>query len=308
MPNLLSTPPDQAPALRQRAVRDLAFACLSPPLLRSGALPGAPAPVSNTGFAATAERLRWLVALDHNPAPLLARLAAHPQTRLGLYFETLWQFFLEQDAEVELLTHNLPVRQAGQTVGEFDCLYYCYRRQRAVHLELAVKYYLHRQDAGCDWDQWLGPNSRDRLDLKLTRLLTHQSQLSLHPAGAALLEAKCIRDPLREVEVKGYLFHHLQEDAVAPEGFNRARSLDTWCYLKELDSALQAGETYRVLPRLEWLAAAEVPAQERLDAAGLHTQLGERFGEGAGAQLVAALGTAGQETRRFFVCPDNWPD
>lgn len=310
MPDPLTPPPAPAPplpALHQRAVRDLAWACLSTPLMHSDALPGAPAPVTNAGFTRTPERLRWLVALDHNPAPLLARLAARPHTRLGLYFETLWHFFLEQDSEVDLLAHNLPVREGGRTVGEFDCLYYCYRRQRPVHLELAVKYYLHRRGAGSEWAQWLGPNSRDRLDLKLQRLLAHQSQLSRHPAGAAALAARSIRAPLREVEVKGYLFHHLREPPLAPVGFHRGRALLTWCYAGELQATLVEGETYRVLPRLEWLAAAEVAPAERLDAAALETRLGEDFEAGAGARLVAALGTAGQETRRFFVCPEHWP-
>lgn len=293
---------------QHRPVRDLAWACFSAPMVLSDSLQGEGEPVQNAGFVATAARLAWLEQLDREPARLLNWLAERPATRLGLYFEALWQFFLEQDDEVELLAHNLPVRAGGRTIGEFDCLYYCHRRQSAVHLELAVKFYLHRRDAGGAWDQWLGPNSRDRLDLKLERLLNHQSQLSLHRAACKGLAELDVRNPLREVEVKGYLFQHILEQAPATSGVNSASHLSGWCHWRERQHVLRERARYRILPRLQWLAPARADdTADILDAGELERVLNDPFSARSRALLVAEFDNSGLECCRFFICADDWP-
>ena len=130
-----------------REVRDLAWACFSPPLLLSPGLAQPEEAVSNCGLGLTDARRSWLERLDRDARPLLEHLARRRGSRLGIYFEQLWHFFLTEDPAVDLVAHNLPVRADGRTIGEFDCLYYCRERRRHVHLELAVKYYLGYQCA-----------------------------------------------------------------------------------------------------------------------------------------------------------------
>ena len=67
-------------------------------------------------FELDAQRRRWLVQLDEQPEPLLAHLAARRSRRLGLYFESLWHFFLQQDPATDLLATNLAVRTADRTL------------------------------------------------------------------------------------------------------------------------------------------------------------------------------------------------
>ncbi|WP_187275781.1 DUF1853 family protein [Parahaliea aestuarii] len=296
--------------LRHPRVRDLFWACFSAPLMLNEQLPGVSAPVTNTAFTLSTQRQRWLQTLDTNPAPLLEHLEQNAATRLGLYFEALWHFFLAQDSEVDLLAHNLPVREGGRTLGEFDCIYYCHRRQQPVHLELAVKFYLQRRGGSSTWQDWLGPNSRDRLDLKLQRLLEHQSQLSRLPAGRAQLASIGIDDPLPEVEMKGYLFQHFREEGAGPPGFNPGRRLQQWCHHREVEALLAgSGEHHRILPRLQWLAPLFGPdsSASALEAGALLRRLSTHFAGPGSAQLVAAYDHKGIETRRFFVCSDQWP-
>ena len=127
---------------RTREVRDLAWACFSPPLMLTAQLGIDSAGLVNCHLGMTTERAAWLAELDRDPSALLGFLADNTSGRLGIYFERLWQFFLQQDPQVELLAHNLPIHDSGRTLGEFDCLYHCHQRQCDVHLELAVKYYL----------------------------------------------------------------------------------------------------------------------------------------------------------------------
>lgn len=288
-----------------REVRDLAWACFAPPLMLSAALPGAPGWLNNCGLALTPERSSWLQALDEQPAPLLEFLQARHNQRLGLYYESLWQFFLGEDPAVELLAHNLPVRDGGRTVGEFDCLYYCRERRANFHLELAVKYYLgYTQEQ--QTPAWLGPNSHDRLDIKVARLLTHQARLSRYPAAAELLHERGIHTPHCEVEIKGYLFRPTASSVAPPSGFNPENSLRPWVSVEALERYLadSAAGPYRILQRLQWLAPSwQADSGPLLDSGELITQLQNT----PRPQLVAALGADGWEQQRFFVTPGGWP-
>ena len=215
----MNAPADKSTmAYRTPAVRDLAWACFSQPMLRSDRLHSGGEPLGNCTLQLTAQRRTWLDALDECPEDLLQHLGQPAPARLGLYFERLWHFFLEADEDTELVAHNLPVRAEGHTVGEFDCIYYCRKRKRHVHLELAVKFYLQRPGSdGHDWAHWLGPNREDRLDRKLTRLLQHQLQLGVMPAARPVLAQLGIEDLDRELEVKGRLFRSLGGDCVYPD-------------------------------------------------------------------------------------------
>ncbi len=298
-------------ALENPGVRDLAWACFGPPLLQFEALePGSG--VKTVDLPLTAKRAAWLRELDRQPEPLYGWLDARAASRLGLYFEHLWQFFLTADSETELLAHNLPVRRDSQTVGEFDCLYYCHRRERPVHLELAVKFYLGHRHATMGAGQstareWLGPNTVDRLDLKLERLLQHQSRLSLDPAGSELLASREIEHPLREIALRGALFQPAQDPLSPPAGYNPALlPLPRWYALPYWRTLVAPRARFVILPRLRWLS----PLRHGNDALGpeeLSAKLEQHFARGGRPQLLAEVDERGDESRRFFLTAGSWP-
>lgn len=234
--------------------------------------------------------------------------------RLGIYFEHLWHFFLAADSAVELVAHNLPVREGGKTVGEFDCLYYCHQRRRHVHLELAVKYYLGYRPAACGsqltpGEIWLGPDTRDRLDLKVGHLMQRQIRLGDHPAAAGELRRLGIADLAREVEIKGYLFQPCVAPLPPPRGFNRERRFGRWLAFDRLGNYLEGldCDQFLVLPRLAWLAPASAVPGQGDDQNDLLGRLGRHFSGHRRTQLVAALGADGSERERFFVTDSRWP-
>jgi hypothetical protein len=291
-------------------VRDLAWACFGPPLLRLETLAGG-REISAAGLPLTITRGAWLQQLDRQPQRLLSWLEERPAPRLGLYFERLWQFFLTQDCATELLAHNLPVRVGGQTLGEFDCLYYCHRRKRPVHLELAVKFYLgHRRTTeGADRSdaaEWLGPNTVDRLDLKLQRLLQHQSRLSLHPAGRELLANRGMEQPLREIAVHGALFRPARDLLAPPAGYNAALPISYWYTLPAWRTLAAPEARFVIVPRLRWLSPLQ-HCTEAVPPAALSRQLEEHFARGGRPQLIALVDQQGCELQRFFLTGANWP-
>ena len=290
-------------SLQTPEVRDLAWACFSAPLLDSHSL-GEDCPLYNCQLPLDGERQRWLHDLDAAPQPLLDWLADSRRGRLGLYFEQLWQFFLQRDQQVDLLAHNLPVRAAGRTLGEFDLIYYCHTRQRHVHLELAVKFYLLRPGASSAWHNWLGPNSRDRLDRKIERMRQHQLRLADTPAGAAVLNALGVSEVLREMEVKGRLFRHLHAPASAPPCTHQGLQLERWLRCAELEDFLQSRYSYGLLQRQQWLAGTV--HQRALSPGDLQQGVAKELRLHGRPVQIVAVGPGGEE-RRYFVVPDSWP-
>ncbi|MEM1113790.1 MAG: DUF1853 family protein [Pseudomonadota bacterium] len=283
-------------ALNTPIARDLAWACFSPPLLHLT--------VPHPTFTLTPERQQWLKNLDKDPTPLLDFLGRRSEGRLGLYFEALWRFFLHADPLCELIAHNLPVRSLGRTLGEFDLIYFCRERNRFCHLELALKFYLGTEaaDASSDqaWAAWVGPNSRDRLDLKLEKLLSKQSQLGLSLAGQDALAALGVKDALPEIRVAGRLYRHPDAACALPAEYNNDLSAQVWRHASGLSQLIASDPalSWHPLKRRQWLAP--VGTQETLDPPLTGTEALR-----LPIQLVALRG--GAEYARCFVVADTWP-
>jgi hypothetical protein len=271
--------------------------------------------VSDCALTLTPARRLWLEQLDRDASALLDHLSQQRSQRLGVYFEHLWHFFLAQDPGIELVAHNLPVRDQGQTLGEFDCIYRCHQRQRYVHLELAVKFFLgYRQGTANEgvsqWHEWLGPNTRDRLELKITHLIHHQMLLGEHPGARELLDSLGIPELDKELAIKGYLFQSISDPLPPPPAVNNASPMEQWLHIDQLAQYLDSTESlqYLVLPKSRWLAAAcAEPHNETFGRERLQQHLQSHFCHDSRAQLVAALDQSGRECHRFFVTGPHWP-
>jgi len=303
---------DLPACLRLPQVRDLAWTLLSPPLLAAAPWPQRH-PLAASRWAREPGGLAdWLRALDACSAPLDAWLAQHPTRRLGLYYERLWQFALNQAPGVRLLAANLPIRLGSSTLGELDLL--LQDAEGVHHLELTVKLYLGlAANAGRDPTRWIGPGQHDRLDLKLERLSLHQLPLSSTPAAQAILSELGIAAPQASCWFGGYLFYPWPDGCPSPVGANPAHLHGRWLVRHDWPDFLAASPEgrWQPLPRHAWLAptrleTADLWTKERLDAwyAGQEPA--------APAQLLIRLtaGEAGEwcEAERVFLVGDAWPD
>ena len=124
--------------------------------------------------------------------------------RLGTYFESLIAFWIQNASKWNLLAHDHQVRDEARTLGAFDFI--VQDAEECEHWEVAVKYYLG-VNAGPDWSNWIGPNQRDRLDLKMKKMCAHQIELSRHPAGIEVLNTLGIEaPPTQRIWLKGLFF------------------------------------------------------------------------------------------------------
>jgi hypothetical protein len=313
--------------LRDSAVRDLAWLLLSADLLRPQPPVGALANPFDTlqELRATVD---WLRALDAAPDPLHRELAAPRITRLGRYAERLLGWFLQHGPAARLVAAGVPLRRAGVTLGECDFLVRTQQGAR-LHWELAVKCYLHAgEDSGeargplaaelvAQLADYVGPNLKDRFDLKLAHLLNHQLPLSAREEFATVGYAGPWTP---QMFVKGWLFYRHGETPADPVELDPAHGRGWWVTRSDWPAFAAAhAQKWRRLPRLEWLAprrAEQQGAQVEGEAAGslcVDAQtLAAQISPQHGPTMVVALAddSAGHwiERSRGFIVPDEWPE
>jgi uncharacterized protein len=249
----------------------------------------------------------WLTGLDRAPAELHAFLDLQPFSRLGRYAEKLMAFYFQHEGM--LFAHGVQVRAGkNSTVGEFDFLL----RDGAhlVHWEFATKFYL-LQSAGAQLaegrraDYFVGPNLADTLGAKMNKILYRQLSLAGHPAAQIHLPRAV---NAAQALVKGWLFYHLDDSLPDdPLGVSAGHCRGFWCEMEELEAV--CAERFAVLPRLRWLAPAQVEASQAMDRGALRNCLAGHFEEDNMPLLVALLAMEGGqaiEIDRGFIVPDGW--
>jgi hypothetical protein len=287
--------------LHDRHVRALAWLLSAPDLLDASA-PQWQGRIASLG----SELLRadldaWLHALDRAPAALHAYLGEQPFVRLGRYAEKLLAFYLAQQGV--LLAHGVQVREQHRTIGEFDFLLRL--QDRLVHWEFATKFYLLESSGnGHDADYFVGPNLADTLGAKMHKIFDRQLKLSEHEAARAHLP-----EPVASAQalVKGWLFYHAGRHFARADGTSPAHCRGFWLSLAEMEDL--RGEQLAIIPRLAWLAPAQLPRESALDGSSLMQILRDYFAQDRMPVMIAVLRTeedAARETERGFIVPDDW--
>ena len=187
-----------------------------------------------------------LLELDQNPQPLIDFLAQLKSTRLGLRFEYLMWFWLQDDMyhHFKLIGHSIQIIQKKQTLGELDFLLFNTQTQQVEHWEVALKYYL--AEANLSLPHWYGLNRTDTLQRKLNHFTQKQFQFET-------VQDHSIQK--RFAVLKGQLYlptipkNILDNDYLAlniPTWVNQARNIGYWGH-----QILQPN--YYRLQRQEWI-------------------------------------------------------
>ncbi|WP_336941494.1 DUF1853 family protein [Acinetobacter pittii] len=231
-------------------VRQLAFCIASPNLLCK--LPKSfsiqhnfklhPSEVWERHFQNYLPRLKEL---DQSPEPLIQFLSQLKSTRLGLRFENLLWFWLQEDNyhPYQLLGHSIQKIDGAKTLGELDFLILNKETQQIEHWEVALKYYLGEADLYLE--EWIGLNRQDTLSKKLYHFTNKQFQFT---------EALDFKIQQRFAILKGQLYLPLQ--------LNLQQSLPDWINLKRRlgywGTTIPHSSFYR-LERHEWLCPNQQP-------------------------------------------------
>lgn len=280
-------------------LRDLIWTISSPSLLKSSSnLPMA----SNELWAEqnlAAEPLFQELLKD--PTPLIKALPPKRSSKIGLIFEDLLAFWFSHHPSWSLLAHDEQIFNGRETAGALDFL--IDTSSAIVHLEVAVKFYLCRNDSSA-WSDWVGPSLRDNLERKLLRIRDHQLPLAQTEATHRHCRFKKLPPPQTSLAViKGIFFGHWGSPLVAPY-FGKVPT-GIWLFADELDSYLGERPEHRWAERRRphWLAPLISSAAIGLSAAQLKEELILR------PRMFSALHKVDQlwrERERIFLLPDHW--
>ena len=259
----------------------------------------------------------WFIKLDQNPSLLNTYLANSKHGLLGIYFESLWQFFLENAPCWQLNAHNIQIIQGKKTLGELDILAEQNGTQ-GYHLELAVKFYLqHPNHTGEQCQHWLGPQCRDRLDLKLSKLNSQQFPILNHPQTKATLAQKNIEPPTSQALIlKGYLFSKWQNEFSLPREVNPTCLMGEWLHQKDISKLTHCDDHWLLIEKTDWLG----PVQFQNDGVNAHLLTGyevteavqKHFRSGPNNHALMLINVIPEqamfiEQNRYLVVSDNWP-
>ena len=265
-----------------------------------------PEALSTNWFAQQFKRTQPLFhQLDKNPTSLIDFVAKRKTYRLGVYFEHLIAFWLQNHPTYQLLAHDLQVFEGKQTKGAFDFL--VSDGQGVHHWETCIKFYLSLNNSP-HWMNWVGPHQKDRLGLKLNKTLNHQLQLSNTPSGQqALIKNNIALPTSKKMWIKGILFTHWQTHPAQPRQGFPAKGI--WMYADELPDYLKDKSKFQwfVRKKPNWLSsviAADQPLLAAKDLLDYHFVRTTMFSEKLKSERV--------ESKRIFICPAShrhtWPD
>jgi hypothetical protein len=247
----------------QPAVRDLAFALVSPPLLmkwpkdlvpqRSIDLPSEE--FWQIHFQRYLPRLR---SLDADPTELNEMLARLPTTRLGIRFEALLSFWLKDHTQhwhdFELLAKNIQLKDDKRTIGEVDFIIKNKITGEFEHWELSLKFYLG--EGALQPFEWRGLNDRDTFGRKIKH--TIERQFNVNQIDLPVIGTKSIQK--RRAIFKGRLFY--------PDHVNQLtkKSVLNWLHPQHLQGTwgfvLPQEVNWRRAARREWLTPEPTPTPQ----------------------------------------------
>lgn len=286
-----------------QAIRDLHWALSAPQMIQEGSTwyPLAKPKVLNPED--------WYEKLKQQPDSLEAHILSNPTKRLGLYYEQLIKFALQNVPHAKLLMHNQPIFDGKRTMGAFDFVY-ANAESKIVHRECAVKFYLGiptSSQSYTKWSDWWGPNKADRLDFKLEKLLNKQIKLSHTQQAQQFLQANQIKIDIQEIDLKGYLFYPFEKNMPAPKDFNPNHLKSYWLEHAQMHHLCQQS-WWEILPKLRWLSPS-ISSQQLMSTAELTTHIKEYFQKNPSPVLVSQYAENKPgclERQRYFITPNAW--
>ncbi|HEX4940688.1 MAG TPA: DUF1853 family protein, partial [Candidatus Kapabacteria bacterium] len=242
---------------RSPAVRDLAWAILSPTLIAAPDASQHTTPAwYEQAFLAIESHLHEL---DKDDSKLVQHLTTPATPRLGIWFERLWSYWLQHNGRYELLAANLQVKQDEKTRGEFDFIVRDSHADEIEHWELAIKFYLGIPPLHSA-NHWFGPNLQDRLDLKFQHLVERQLPLSQSHAGQQICAERGWTVKRRRLISKGRLYlpgMETESHPPLPKCIDTHALLGHWLTQQEFQRAARPfpAAAYRHLTKSEWMVS-----------------------------------------------------
>lgn len=224
------------------------------------------------------------------------------QRRLGRIAEDLLARYISSCEELELVHRGLAIRESGRTLGEIDFI--VQTPSGLEHWELAIKFYLLDLTSR----EFIGPNGKDRLHLKVEKMLNHQLPLGRHPRVTELCDLQG-KEPLTSHSlVKGRLFYPRSDESGRSDFDHQIfpqKDDGIWVCeskLTELEKEWsREGKKFSTIGREAWLS-------RDLNVDHLSNQDREPLVPNKAYQGILHSQDQGSEEKRLFIVPTGWPN
>ncbi|MCZ7602852.1 MAG: DUF1853 family protein [Melioribacteraceae bacterium] len=256
--------------------------------------------------------------LDNNPHQLVEHINNGNTYLLGKYFESLVEYWLRFTDDKKLLSHNLQVFKGRNTIGEFDFIFRDLTYNKVYHLECAGKFYIAHKNVS-EHSNFIGPNSIDNLDRKISKLVNEQILLGQTKEGKeALLIDDIDEEIIPKIFLKGYLFYNadlfFNNSFIPPHDSNPDHPKGWWIYAKDIEYFLsQRSSKWSVVDRSNWISKVitfnDISVFTNNE---LTNKLKNYFSKNTYPLLIAELSNIGknyyEEISRGFIVHDTWPE
>ncbi len=312
--------PDFYLKIHHRCVQDLAWCLFSQPLIDDSR---EHACHSLSPFGSAAAQIQ---ALDEDPSELIRWLDSGTSTRLGLVFERFWQFWwrTRESTENSQWRFNEQINKNGRTLGELDALQWHPSTGQLTHYELAVKFYLQVPASALAVENthpqakhgyWVGPNLKDRLDIKWPQMRDRQLTALEDPYRRPALPWKPDHIETRSLTrgrlfTPRFVFPKLREEPL-DTALNPQHGTGHWLHLDDWHRVEDG--YWKLLQRRDWFA----PLHGERDQLGILTNaqalqaLTEHFKQFRQPIQIIKIDTnktGWSESERLFVVPTAWPN
>ncbi|WP_245574745.1 DUF1853 family protein [Gaetbulibacter saemankumensis] len=155
--------------------------------------------------------------------------------RLGKRVERFVSYELKQHDSIDILLENIQIQDNKITKGEIDCI--LKYQDQPIHLEIVFKFYLYdHKISENEIECWIGPNRKDSLLNKLTKLRDKQLPLLHNHLTNKILEKLHLKasDINQRVLFKAQLFIPYFKRSVKFNVLNKACLTGYYIHFKQL--------------------------------------------------------------------------
>ena len=177
--------------------------------------------------------------------------------RLGKLVERFVGFELNQHKNIQILSENIQIQKEKRTLGEIDCI--LKQDSQLIHLEIIYKFYLYDPAVGTtEFDHWIGPNRKDCLVDKLTKLKEKQLPLLYYPETKKYLDTLGVstENINQQVYFKAQLFVPLHLKSNTLKGVNSDCIQGFYVSFHHLNQ-FETCKFY-IPEKLDWLSEVEI--------------------------------------------------
>lgn len=173
---------------------------------------------------------------------------------LGKRIEHFFKALISNAERFQILGNNIQIHDAQRTLGEFDFVIKDQKTLDILHIELMYKFYVYDPTFPAEMERWIGPNRKDSLIRKITKVKSNQFPLIHSPEAKKYLDTLAIEaeNIQQQILFKAALFIPEFYDDYNFEHINKQCIAGYWYHLSELKKFSDLNYRFYAPEKQDW--------------------------------------------------------